>query len=54
MGQRGFRNFHASPETAELTLAAALRRWLPGRSWSEVRRLIEGRHVQPTKKLGSE
>jgi 23S rRNA pseudouridine1911/1915/1917 synthase len=46
MGQTGFRNFHAGPDIAEQTLAAALRRWLAGQSWSDVRRLIEGRHVQ--------
>ena len=46
MGQTGFRNFHAGPDIAEQTLAAAMRRWLAGQSWSDVRRLIEGRHVQ--------
>ncbi len=35
-----------SAEQAGQTLAALLRRWLPGRSWSEVRRLIETRRLR--------
>jgi 23S rRNA pseudouridine1911/1915/1917 synthase len=33
-------------EQAEVTLAAFLRQRLPGRSWNQVRRLIETRHVR--------
>lgn len=38
--------FTVSAESASATLAAFLRQCLPGRSWSEVRRLIESRHVR--------
>lgn len=39
------RNLHVGPEQANLTLAAALRHWQPGRSWSDIRKLILGRRV---------
>jgi 23S rRNA pseudouridine1911/1915/1917 synthase len=38
-------NFHVLPQQASLTLAAALRRWMPGKSWSELERLVRKRHV---------
>jgi 23S rRNA pseudouridine1911/1915/1917 synthase len=38
--------FHATASAAGVTLAAALRAWLPGRSWSELRRLVRSRRVQ--------
>jgi 23S rRNA pseudouridine1911/1915/1917 synthase len=38
-------NLHVGPEQANLTLAAALRHWQPGRSWSDIRKLIRGRRV---------
>jgi 23S rRNA pseudouridine1911/1915/1917 synthase len=38
--------FHLTREHDGLTLAAALRRSLPDRSWSQVRKLIAGRRVQ--------
>ena len=38
--------FHLTREHDGLTLAAALRRFLPDRSWSQVRKLIAGRRVQ--------
>jgi 23S rRNA pseudouridine1911/1915/1917 synthase len=41
-----FKNYHVTPEHAGLTLAAALRTYLPGEPWSTVRRLVENRHVQ--------
>ncbi|MGQ0635542.1 MAG: RluA family pseudouridine synthase [Planctomycetaceae bacterium] len=34
-----------SPEEVNLTVAAALRGWLPGRSWSDVRNLLRARRV---------
>jgi 23S rRNA pseudouridine1911/1915/1917 synthase len=39
------RLFHVEPHAARETLSAALRRWLPGMSWKEVRELIERRRV---------
>lgn len=43
--------FNVDVEQAGITLAAVLRKCLPGRSWSEVRRLIEGRHIQLNREL---
>jgi len=37
--------FHASPEVAGRTVSAALRTWLPERSWSQVRQLVRSRRV---------
>src|SRR5437867_2791916 len=37
--------FRVPVELAGQTLAAALRRWLPGRSWDQVRRLVQSRRV---------
>lgn len=37
--------FRVLPRQVGETVAAALREWLPGRSWSEVRRLIKTRHL---------
>jgi len=42
----GTRTFHLVPEHNGLTLAAALKRLLADPSWSQVRKLITGRHVQ--------
>jgi 23S rRNA pseudouridine1911/1915/1917 synthase len=39
------RTFVASVDQAGLTVLAALRQWLPGSSWSAVRRLLADRHV---------
>ncbi|MCI0458898.1 MAG: RluA family pseudouridine synthase [Gemmataceae bacterium] len=38
--------FRVTGPLAEQTLAAALRQWVPGLSWSQVRRLVEGRRVK--------
>ncbi|MES2792105.1 MAG: RluA family pseudouridine synthase [Planctomycetota bacterium] len=38
--------FHVSDDQAQQTLLALLRQWLPGQSWSQVRKLLSGRHVQ--------
>lgn len=38
--------FHVTEEQTELTLVALLRHFLPGESWSKVRKLLSGRHVQ--------
>lgn len=38
--------FHVNAATAGQTLVGALRRWLPDRSWSQVRQLIESRRIQ--------
>ena len=40
------RNFHIRPVLDGQTLAAALKRLLPQKSWSEVKRLVAKRHVQ--------
>jgi 23S rRNA pseudouridine1911/1915/1917 synthase len=37
--------FRVLPAQENQTIAAALRHWLPGKSWGEIRRLMEGRHV---------
>lgn len=37
--------FRVLPRQVDQTLAAALRQWMPGKSWGEVRRLIAGRRV---------
>lgn len=39
------RNFHVQADEAGQTLAARLRQWLPGKSWSQVERLVRTRHV---------
>ena len=39
------RTFVASVDQAGLTVLAALRQWLPGSSWSAVRRLLADRHI---------
>src|SRR5688572_26752080 len=38
--------FEVSAEQANRTLAALLREWLPGQSWSQVRKLIERQRVR--------
>jgi 23S rRNA pseudouridine1911/1915/1917 synthase len=38
--------FHVSPELAGRTVAAGLREWLGGQSWSDIRRLIRTRRIQ--------
>jgi 23S rRNA pseudouridine1911/1915/1917 synthase len=38
--------FRVLPELEDQTIAAALRRWLPGKSWGEIRQLLRARHVQ--------
>ncbi len=37
--------FHVLPRQVGQTIGAALRKWLPGQSWSQVRKLIELRRV---------
>ena len=37
--------FHVLPRQVDLTLAAALRQWLPEQSWSQIQRLIKARQV---------
>lgn len=37
--------FRVAPEQANIAITAALRRWLPGKSWSEVQKLLRGRRV---------
>lgn len=37
--------FRVLPELENATIAAALRRWLPGKSWGEIRQLMRSRHV---------
>jgi 23S rRNA pseudouridine1911/1915/1917 synthase len=37
--------FRVAPEQVNHTIAAALRTWLPGKSWSEIKKLLGSRHV---------
>ncbi len=37
--------FHVAADQAGKTIAALLRLWMPDRSWTQVRKLIDGRHV---------
>jgi 23S rRNA pseudouridine1911/1915/1917 synthase len=37
--------FHVLPKQENQTVAAALRQWLPGKSWGQIRRLMKGRQV---------
>lgn len=46
MHEFGERVFHVLPRQVDKTVAAALREWLPGVSWSRIKRLIEGRYIQ--------
>jgi 23S rRNA pseudouridine1911/1915/1917 synthase len=39
-------SFTVESDQANLTLAALLRRWLPGQSWSQVRKLVAARRVR--------
>lgn len=45
MPKKNSQVFHVQPDKANHTLAAALRAWLPGTAWSEVRRMIRTRQV---------
>ena len=45
MSDRDEQVFRVLPRQAEETIAAALREWLPGKSWSEIRRLLQGRRI---------
>ncbi|MCY2969021.1 MAG: RluA family pseudouridine synthase [Planctomycetota bacterium] len=38
--------FHVPPELAGQTITSALRHWLAGQSWSDVRGLLRARHIQ--------
>jgi 23S rRNA pseudouridine1911/1915/1917 synthase len=46
MHEFGERVFHVLPRQVDQTVAAALREWLPGVSWSRIKKLIAGRYVQ--------
>jgi 23S rRNA pseudouridine1911/1915/1917 synthase len=39
------RNYHVAPDQARQTLAAVLRHWMPGESWTRVRQLLKTRQV---------
>ena len=41
----GEKLFRVLPRQVDQTISAALREWLPGQSWSEVRRLLKSRRV---------
>ncbi len=45
MKEKDAQLFRVAPEQVNLTITAALRQWLPGKSWSDVRRLLSSRHV---------
>lgn len=38
-------SFRVEPKQANQTIGAALRQWLPGKSWSDIRQLLALRHV---------
>jgi 23S rRNA pseudouridine1911/1915/1917 synthase len=46
--------FHLADEHSGLTLAAALKRLLPDKSWTQVRKLIAGRRIQLNGNLSSD
>ena len=46
MAEKPFRNFHVGDESRSQTLSTALRRFLPDKSWNQVKKLIGGRQVQ--------
>jgi 23S rRNA pseudouridine1911/1915/1917 synthase len=39
------KSFRVAPEQVNSTIGAALRTWLPGKSWTDVRSLLRSRHV---------
>src|SRR5438552_14463924 len=43
--------FTVAPDEAKQTLAALLRRWLPGESWSQVRKLVSARRIKVNDEL---
>jgi 23S rRNA pseudouridine1911/1915/1917 synthase len=45
MSEPRAQSFPVSADLAQKTLAAALRQWLPGQSWTQVRQLVTGRRV---------
>ena len=42
-----FQTFQVTNAQVNQTLAALLRQWLPGQSWSQVRQLVSARRVRP-------
>src|SRR2546423_12823407 len=46
MSDRASQAFQVTPAQANQTLAALLRQWLPGQSWSQVRQLVAARRVR--------
>jgi 23S rRNA pseudouridine1911/1915/1917 synthase len=46
MGEPRAQTFPVSAELGQKTLAQALRQWLPGQSWSQVRQLVDGRRIR--------
>ena len=46
--------FHVLPRQVDQTVAAALRGWLPDKSWSEIRRLLKSRRVMVSGNLCTE
>jgi 23S rRNA pseudouridine1911/1915/1917 synthase len=45
MSDAGEQVFRVLPRQADETITAALREWLPGKSWSEIRRLLQSRRI---------
>ena len=37
--------YHVAPEQANQTILAALRKWLGGKSWNDLRKLLRSRHI---------
>lgn len=46
MADKPFRNYHVAQEQRGQTLSAALRRFVPDKSWNQIKKLITGRYVQ--------
>jgi 23S rRNA pseudouridine1911/1915/1917 synthase len=46
MSRGSIQQFTVTADRANQTLAALLRLWIPGQSWSQVRELVNGRRVQ--------
>ena len=46
MSDRLSKEFNVTADLANQTLAALLRNWLPGQTWSQVRKLVSGRRVK--------
>jgi 23S rRNA pseudouridine1911/1915/1917 synthase len=51
MSHTSTQSFTVTAELANQTLAALLRKWLPGQTWSQVRKLVSGRRAEINNEL---